>query len=218
MGCPFFIFCGMIVPIFPLGVVLCPEQVLPLHIFEDRYKRMVRDSLENDSLFAIVNSVDSELRDVACLARIQSVITEYDDGRFDILVLGETKVAISDIEDREGLLHARINHLEDESSNSMEDVSKLIALHMRFQEFKGATIVPQIYNQVRFPSYYIAGSSGLSHSTRQRILEMRSESKRQEFLFEYLVPVVQKLEQSARDQKKVKTNGHFKSNGQGPHK
>jgi len=203
----------MIVPIFPLGIVLHPEQVVPLHIFEERYRRMTNDSLENGSQFVIVFTSNSEISEIACLASIQSVVTKYDDGRFDILVVGDSRVKLSEIEDRESLLHAKIEAIEDSSNESMEDVSKLIALHMRFLEFKGASITPQIYNQVSFPSYYIAGASGLSNDTRQRILEMRSEKERQEFLFQYLIPVVSKLEQASRDKGKVKSNGHFKTNG-----
>ena len=73
-------------PLFPLGIVLLPEEVVPLHIFEERYKLMVGECLEQQREFGIVWLSDSGLRDVGCTATIAELLETMDDGRMNILV------------------------------------------------------------------------------------------------------------------------------------
>src|SRR3954453_21654012 len=75
-------------PLFPLGIVLLPTEVVPLHIFEERYKLMIRECLDSDGEFGIVWLSDDGLRDVGCTARVNQVLDEFDDGRMNILVAG----------------------------------------------------------------------------------------------------------------------------------
>jgi Lon protease-like protein len=75
-------------PLFPLGLVLLPQELVPLHIFEERYKLMIDRCLEQDEDFGIVWLSDDGLRDVGCTARITRVIERFDDGRMNILVEG----------------------------------------------------------------------------------------------------------------------------------
>lgn len=75
-------------PLFPLGLVLLPQEVVPLHIFEERYKEMVGRCIEGDSEFGIVWLSDEGLRDIGCSARITEVVERFDDGRMNILVEG----------------------------------------------------------------------------------------------------------------------------------
>src|SRR5436190_914530 len=75
-------------PLFPLGLVLLPQELVPLHIFEDRYKLMMGECLEREEEFGIVWLSDDGLRDIGCTARITQVIERFDDGRLNILVEG----------------------------------------------------------------------------------------------------------------------------------
>ena len=77
-------------PLFPLGLVLLPSEVVPLHIFEDRYKEMIGRCLEDDEEFGVVWLSDGGLRDIGCSATITEVLEEMDDGRLNILVRGST--------------------------------------------------------------------------------------------------------------------------------
>ena len=87
------------VPIFPLaGALLFPRTQLPLHIFEPRYRAMVRDALASDGLIAMVQPRDSSeppaLFEVGCIGRI-AASDELDDGRFNIVLegLGRFRIA-----------------------------------------------------------------------------------------------------------------------------
>ena len=87
------------VPIFPLaGALLFPRSQLPLHIFEPRYRTMVRDALASDRLIAMIQPKDDEeppaLFDVGCLGRI-SACDELDDGRFNIVLEGLSRFRIA---------------------------------------------------------------------------------------------------------------------------
>jgi len=87
------------VPIFPLaGALLFPRSQLPLHIFEPRYRTMVRDALASDRLIAMVQPKDGEeppaLFDIGCIGRI-SACDELDDGRFNIVLEGLSRFRIA---------------------------------------------------------------------------------------------------------------------------
>lgn len=86
-------------PLFPLGLVLLPGLVLPLHVFEERYRRLVHDLLalpEQERRFGVIAIRSgrevgaggaSDLHEVGCVARLRQV-TPHDDGRFDLLTTG----------------------------------------------------------------------------------------------------------------------------------
>ena len=95
------------VPVFPLaGALLFPRGQLPLHIFEPRYRAMVRDALASDRLIAMVQPKDSvsasesdereapALFEVGCLGRI-SACDELEDGRFNIVLEGLSRFRIA---------------------------------------------------------------------------------------------------------------------------
>src|SRR5919112_4161143 len=75
-------------PLFPLGLVLIPHELVPLHIFEERYKLMIGECLERDSEFGIVWLSDDGLKEIGCSARVSKVLERFDDGRLNVLVEG----------------------------------------------------------------------------------------------------------------------------------
>jgi Lon protease-like protein len=77
-------------PLFPLGLVLLPGEAVPLHIFEERYKLMIGECLDEEREFGIIWLADDALKDVGCAARITRVLERFDDGRLNIVVEGTT--------------------------------------------------------------------------------------------------------------------------------
>src|SRR5215211_4588521 len=75
-------------PLFPLGIVLLPGEVVPLHIFEDRYKLMIGECLDAETEFGIVWLADDGLREVGCTATVEQLLERMEDGRMNILVRG----------------------------------------------------------------------------------------------------------------------------------
>src|SRR3954462_13062681 len=75
-------------PLFPLGLVLIPHELVPLHIFEERYKLMIGECLEQDSEFGIVWLSDDGLKEGGCAARVTKVLERLEDGRMNVRVEG----------------------------------------------------------------------------------------------------------------------------------
>ena len=75
-------------PLFPLGLVALPSELIPLHIFEERYKALVARCLEEQSEFGIVCSDDDGLRDTGCACEIAEVLERFDDGRINLVARG----------------------------------------------------------------------------------------------------------------------------------
>src|SRR3954447_19421843 len=76
-------------PLFPLGLVLLPGEVVPLHIFEERYKLMIDECIDSGTEFGIVWMADDGLKEVGCTARITQLLERMEDGRMNILVQGD---------------------------------------------------------------------------------------------------------------------------------
>jgi Lon protease-like protein len=99
-----------VLPLFPLGTVLFPGLVLPLHVFEERYRQLVRDLLalpEDEQAFGVVAiregrevGVDGirALYDVGCVARL-SQVERYDDGRYDVVTVGSELFRLDELHD-----------------------------------------------------------------------------------------------------------------------
>src|SRR3954467_15254012 len=83
-------------PLFPLGIVALPGEVVPLHIFEERYKAMIADCLDDDREFGIVWMSDDGLRPIGCACEITEVLERMDDGRLNILTRGTRPFRIID--------------------------------------------------------------------------------------------------------------------------
>ena len=75
-------------PLFPLGLVALPTELVPLHIFEERYKTMVARVLEEEGEFGIVWVADDGLRDVGCACEIAEVLERMPDGRMNLVARG----------------------------------------------------------------------------------------------------------------------------------
>ena len=86
--------------LFPLGIVLLPGEVVPLHIFEERYKKLIGERLE-DGEFGIVLAEDDSVRECGTAARVVELIEEMDDGRMNVLVEGGRRFRIVEVHEPE---------------------------------------------------------------------------------------------------------------------
>ena len=109
------------IPLFPLGVVLLPRMPLPLHIFEERYKEMVARCLDENLPFGVVYASGSRFQSNGCSARIERVLKEYDDGRSDILTLGEHRFTVDQVHEHRSYFEADVSFFEDEPLDGARD-------------------------------------------------------------------------------------------------
>ncbi len=87
-----------IIPIFPLGLVVFPNSSYPLHIFEERYKKMINQCLHTNSEFGIVALIDDEFAKVGSLVKISHLLKTFDNGEMDIIVTGVDRFKIIDLQ------------------------------------------------------------------------------------------------------------------------
>lgn len=200
-----------IVPIFPLGAVLYPGESLPLHIFEDRYRALVRHCLDTESPFGIILKQDEEMEDIGCTALIRNVEQSYEDGRMDIVVEGLERFRIQEIIDAEPFIRASIDAISDTGEDAGSDLNeRLIAQHIKLLEVAGRTPSPSRYEGRAPLSYFIAHNAGLTLEQKQAVLELRDESERVEYLVHHLETFIPAVEEAESIRRKVRTNGHFK--------
>jgi hypothetical protein len=161
------------IPLFPLNVVLMPGAPLPLHIFEDRYKQMVNECLEQESEFGMVLADESGTRRVGCTARIVELVERYEDGRMLILVEGSRRFKLNSILTGKPYYVGEVDYLEEERE---EDVTALaeecIELLERVVE---AATEGSVGIEIQPPSTWKRGSRS-SSSPRRRGVSRRSRS------------------------------------------
>jgi uncharacterized protein len=135
-------------PLFPLNTPLVPGLVLPLHIFEPRYREMVEELLarpdEDDREFGIVAVRDG--RDVATdgmralypvgTATVLRQAEQLADGRFDIVTTGSRRFRLIEVDDRQPLLRAQVEYLDDVSDPA--DALLAVQVTRRFRLYRGA--------------------------------------------------------------------------------
>src|SRR5260370_16929841 len=170
------------ISLFPLNVVLLPGAELPLHIFEPRYRQMVKDCLEEKTEFGMVLSLDKGVARVGCTAEIVQVTKRYQDGRMDILTIGRAPFRVVELFTEDPLLEGQVDYLEDRESPAGPNVQRALvelfeACHtLIFDDYpknlEGASTEDL--------SYLVAATLPMDLLWKQQILGLRSESALQE--------------------------------------
>lgn len=104
-------------PLFPLQLVAFPRTQLPLHIFEERYKQMVGESIAASSEFGIVLAESGGIVNAGCAVRVENVITRYDDGRMDILTVGARRFHILGLNQEKAFLQGEVEFFDDDDTD-----------------------------------------------------------------------------------------------------
>lgn len=198
-------------PLFPLSLVLYPDEELSLHIFEERYKDLTTYCLEHDVPFGIVQVEDEEWAEVGTTARIGQVVKRYEDGRMDIAVRGEERFRIEDVHDEFSYYTADVALIEDEKSTvDLELKERVITQHMKLLELAGRTVRPDLYENVDRLSFVLAQNGALDSSEKQELLEYTTENERIRYLIHHFESVIPRIEQQEGVQRRIRSNGHFK--------
>jgi Lon protease-like protein len=201
------------IPLFPLNVVLMPGAPLPLHIFEDRYKQMVNECLEQESEFGMVFADESGTRDVGCTARIVELVERYEDGRMLILVEGSRRFRLNNVLTGKPYYIGEIDFFEEEAEEDANALAEeCIALLERVVEAATeGSVGIEIEPPYRNLSFAIAGRVEFEPDTRQQILELTSERERLEKVKELLTAAAERLERERQAREKAQTNGHLRA-------
>jgi len=198
------------IPLFPLNVVLLPGVELPLHIFEPRYRQMVKDCLEERSEFGMLLALDKGVARVGCTAEIVQVTKRYDDGRMDILTAGRAPFRVVELFTEDPLLEGHVDYLEDREAPGNPRIQRELV-----ELFEAChTLIFDDYPKnldgaaSEALSYLVAAALPMDLLWKQQILELRSEADRQERLVAYLREWAPHLQKKEAMRQRAGGNGH----------
>ena len=167
-----------LLPLFPLEVVLLPSNVLPLHIFEDRYKEMIGEAMRGKTEFGVVQAGEKGILNLGCTATVESVEKQYPDGRMDIISVGRRRFEILFLDEAKAYLRGAVDFFDDEDLTPAPADARKMALAcfelLRRQE-KSEREAPD-YDDPQL-SFKIAEHVP-DLTLRQALLAMRSETER----------------------------------------
>ena len=197
-----------LLPLFPLEVVLLPGTPLPLHIFEPRYKEMIRECIAAEAPFGVIRAFDEGIAEVGCTAEIITVTKEYPDGRLDLICEGRKCFEVVEVNRDRSFLQAEVLIVPDEpGGTAQEERAKAVQLHLEILSLAGAVQDLSAADQNQL-SFYLAGSLPLDLDFKQKLLAMRSEGQRIQAVGAYLENVLPQLRRAARARAKAGGNGH----------
>lgn len=197
------------IPLFPLDVVLLPEAVLPLHIFEPRYREMVRRCLAEFLEFGVVQQKEQGIVAVGCTAEITQMLKEYDDGRMDLLTLGRRPFRIREVVEEKSYFEADVEFLADVPSGLLPQQAQLLAQYAALHQILFKQEPPPLEAEdAESVAYVVAGELPLELEFKQALLEIRSESERQRLLLARIEEWIPQATRQKRIQKAAGGNGH----------
>ncbi len=198
------------IPVFPLDVVLFPGAALPLHIFEPRYRQMVKSCLKEKSEFGMLLALPKGVAYVGCTAEIVEVAKRYDDGRMDILTVGRAPFRVIRLYTENPLVEGHVDYLEDRGIPSNPRLRReLIELYEACH-----TLIFDDYpknadgDSSQELSFVVAATLPMDLLWKQQILELRSEADRQERLVAYLREWAPHLQKTGALRQRAGGNGH----------
>lgn len=212
----------LLLPLFPLEVVLLPEEPLPLHIFEDRYKRMINDCLKAKSEekgqqeFGVILVKNQEIQPIGCSARIINVTRKYADGRMDIFTVGTRRFEVlvtNPEDDTTPYLRAGAAYFDDDAgcdTPTEPDAEQAIELFRKIMQklHKSADMPIHIPKPYRYLSYRIAASLPLDLDFKQDLLAVRNEAERLHQVTDAIEVLIPQIEMVQKTRTKAGGNGN----------
>lgn len=206
----------MIIPLFPLNLVLFPGSRVRLHIFEPRYKAMIGRCIEHGTHFGLVYVENDTVNTIGCTASVEEVTKRYSDGTFDIVVAGQARFEILGSEHTdEDLLIGEVQFIEDlEDLADPGEIRKAIALYNRLIRLAYKDKVPGIDSpedvaDVGMLSYQLAEKAGLELKKRQELLEVLSEKQRLTKVVRHIQQTLPVVEETQRMREVIMNDGYL---------
>lgn len=198
----------MEIALFPLpNLVLFPNIVVPLHIFEERYKLMINGCIERDEVFGLVllrSGADDESEDTICRVGVAARVIEVerlDEGRMNILCEGEGRFRIHRFTQELPFWKGAVDFFEDDEPHSTESLYEQAAELYRSVAELSAKLSGSEPAELALPesatdlSYMVSYILDIDSEEKQKLLEMNSTTERLRMLVAHLTETVRKLEQ-----------------------
>jgi len=201
------------IPIFPLGIVVYPGENLNLHIFEPRYKQLIKECMDAAKPFGIPTVIDDKVQEFGSLVEITHLSKEYDNGEMDVITKGVKIFRILEVikEIPDKLYSGAIVNYPDNYEKGSPDVMRELMDNIRqlhillkvSKEFKK--------EDEQLKAYDVAHHVGLSLQEEYELLNLMDERQRMEYLKRHLAKVIPMAAGIEELKEKIKLNGHFKN-------
>ncbi len=205
------------IPLFPLQTVVFPGQTVHLHIFEPRYKQMLADVRAAGQMgevlpVGIVLGQDRGLQaEVGCTVVLERVLNEYEDGRLDIITLGERRFRIDQVTEGKPYLEAWVEYVDDDRlpidpallAQALAGCERLVELIGEGSGLEAGVGDLQT-------AFQIAQLLALELEAKQRLLEMATENMRLEMICTHLAQLIPMLEERNQLSRRIHSNGRTK--------
>jgi Lon protease-like protein len=194
-------------PLFPLGIVALPTESVPLHVFEDRYRRMIEECLLAGREFGIVWLSDEELKPIGCACEIEKVLERMQDGRLNILARGTRPFRLverqHDLAYPAGVVEFLAEHDEEANPSAARTAREL------YRELVEQATDKRLedHELQEMDAYRMAATVEFGVDAKQELLELRSENARLHLLALLLRAAIKRLELVERAQARARSNG-----------
>ncbi|MEN8789182.1 MAG: LON peptidase substrate-binding domain-containing protein [Flavobacteriaceae bacterium] len=201
----------MKLPLFPLQSVFFPGEQVPLHIFEDRYKQLIKDCRSNAITFGIPVYIHDSIA-YGTEVQLVEVVNTYESGAMDVICVARQvfKVLTFDNE-MEGKQYAGgvIQFLDNINDGDKKDKEEVL---IKIEELYRMMDVPFTPIPVeKFNSFVLAHKMGLSYDQEYQLLQIAKESERLSFIKSHLLATIQVLKEVNKTKELIDMNGHFKN-------
>ena len=198
-------------PLFPLGLVALPSELIPLHIFEERYKTMFGRVRAENSEFGIVWMADDGLRTIGCACEIAEVLEELEDGRINLVARGTRPFRIEARQDELPYPAGVIEFLDDREE--VPDPEAGGAAREAYAELvrQATDRTPDAEELEAMSAYQMAATVEFGLDAKQGLLDLRSETARLKLVTRLFRAAVRRLDFVERAQARARSNGkvHF---------
>jgi Lon protease-like protein len=200
-------------PLFPLGLVALPSELVPLHIFEDRYKTMIGRCLEEGSEFGIVWMAEDGLRPVGCACEIAEVVERMEDGRINLIARGTRPFRIEERQEELPYPAGTVEFLDDRDEDP--DADAAAAAHEAYAELvnEATDRTPDMAEIGDMSAYEMAATVEFGLDAKQGLLDLRSETARLRLVTRLFRAALKRLDFVSRAQARARSNGrvHFQA-------
>jgi Lon protease-like protein len=194
-------------PLFPLGIVALPGEIVPLHIFEERFKTMMEGCLTDEREFGIVWLSDDGLREIGCACEITEVVDRSEDGQLDILTRGTRPFQLLEREDHLPYPAGVVEFLADREE-AVDGSLAALARETYAELVERATDNrPEPLELAKMSAYEMAGTVDFGLDAKQGLLDIRSENARLRLVTRLFRAAMKRLEFVSHAQTRARSNG-----------
>ena len=201
----------MRIPLFPLQAVFFPGETVPLHIFEERYKALIKDCQQEAMTFGIPVYIDNTIS-FGTEVQLKEIVNTYVDGSMDVVCVARQVFRVVSFQpEMEGKSYpgGEVHFpepIQDADSGQKEGVLEAARELYRLMDLPFPKIKQEVFN-----SFSLAHKMGLSFQQEYQLLQLSSEKVRLQFLLDHLNQTARVLNQLNHTRELIEMNGHFRN-------